>query len=96
MAEFIGRNKMARLNLGPDQGFAAMGKSIPLDCRQKALDHCKTMGLTDPDDAFTCVQRMSNHLERDHPYEAMEVGSEYLDLTGVYRLMAVLLTSPSP
>jgi hypothetical protein len=32
-------------------------------------------------------------LERDKPYEAQAAGMKFLDLTGTYRLFAVLLTT---
>jgi len=77
-----------------DDGFNAMGKPIPLARQQAGMDHCKQMGLTDRDQITSLVGGMVNLLERDRPYEAQAFGMKHLDLTGVYRLMAVLLTGP--
>jgi len=51
------------------------------------------MGLTDNEDAWRCVGTTAEALERDKPYEAQAAAMVYLDLTGAYRLMAVLLTA---
>jgi hypothetical protein len=94
MAEFLGQKKPRRLTkVGSGDGFDAMGKPIPLYRRTAALDHCRQMGLTDPEDAWSCVGGVAEQLERDAPYEAMAAGMKYLDLIGTYRLMAVLLTA---
>lgn len=93
MAEFLNRPRPQRRKDQPGSGFNAMGKPVPMFRRQAALDHCKAMGLTDTQDAWACVGRMSEALERDEPYKAMEAGMVYLDLTGTYRLMAVLLSA---
>jgi hypothetical protein len=74
--------------------FDAMGKPISPDARQRGYDTCKEMGLTDSARAWECVSGMAAQLQRDKPYEAVEVGMRFLDLTGTYRLMAVLLTEP--
>lgn len=76
------------------QGFDAMGKPVPHSRRQHADEHCKDMGLTDWSKRKAVIDGMAEALERDEPYKAMEVGMTYLDLTGTYRLMAVLLTDP--
>ncbi len=79
-----------------DSGFAAMGKPVPAYRRQAAYEHCKLMGLDDPEKRWDCVNSMAAKLERDEPLFAMEAGYRYLDVTGCYRLMAVLLTAPKP
>jgi len=38
------------------------------------------------------INAVAKDLEIDKPYEAMEFAAEYLDTTGMYRLMAILLT----
>jgi len=81
---------------GSGDGFDAMGKPVPIYRRTAGLEVCKAMGLTDREDAIACVGGMAEQLERDKPYEAMARGMRYLDLTGTYRLMAVLLTAPEP
>ncbi len=76
-------------------GFAAMGKPVPFWRRQAGYETCRAMGLTS-ENAYSAVGVMSEQLERDQPYDAMEKGMEYIDLTGTYRLMAVLLTASRP
>lgn len=74
-------------------GFNAMGRPIPYYRQQAAYETCKAMGMTDRNEMTACVGAMSEALERDEPYAAMEAGMKYVDLTGTYRLMAVLLTA---
>ncbi len=95
MAEFLGDHFPSVEVKGTD-GFAAMGKPIPLYRQQAAYDACLSMGMTNRDQIHTLVSSMAQALERDKPYEAMQAGSRGLDLTGVYRLMAVLLTAAKP
>lgn len=76
-----------------DDGFDAMGKPVPQYRRQAGYDTCKDMGLNRAEDRWSVVNGMAEQLERDKPHEAMEIGMKYLDLTGTYRLMAVLCTS---
>lgn len=95
MAEFIGK-KQEQIRKEDDamaSGFNAMGKPVPYYRRQAAMDHCRQMGLTDTGKAMSVIDRMSEALARDEPYNAMEAGMAHLDLTGTYRLMAVLLTA---
>lgn len=88
MAEFISSRKQK-----PSiDGMSNMGKPIPFIRRAEADKHCKDMGMTDPDKRTSVINGVSNALERDNPYEAMQEGMNYLDLTGTYRLFAVLLT----
>ena len=68
-----------------------MGKPVPYERRQRAYEAAKSMGL-DADSSFMAVDGMAEQLRRDKPYEAMQVGMRYVDLTGTYRLMATLLT----
>ena len=95
MAEFMNQQKPKHENLGPDAGFNMMGKTVPFYRREAGFKHCKQMGLN-TEDAYSVVGMMSEQLERDEPYTAMENGMVYLDLTGTYRLMAVLLTAVKP
>jgi hypothetical protein len=76
-----------------DSGFDAMGKPMPLHRCTVALHHCRDMGLTNTEQAMACVSGMAAQLARDEPYEALAVGMRYLDITGCYRLIAVLLTA---
>jgi len=87
MAQFMNQVKPEN-----HDGFAAMGKPIPVFRRDAALQHCRDMGL-ETADGMAVVSGVAEQLERDEPYKAMEVGLKYLDLTGTYRLFAVLLTA---
>lgn len=75
-----------------DSGFNAIGKPIPLFRKEAAYQQVKEMGVTSPEDRMLLVNSVSEHLERDQPYEAQAAAMKYLDLTGAYRLVAVLLT----
>ena len=96
MTEFINQVVPPRFQSAPGDGFDAMGKPIPLYRCTAALEHCRQIGLDNADDAMACVSGMAEQLKRDQPYEALAVGMRYLDLTGTYRVMAVLLTAPDP
>ena len=95
MAEFIGQEKPESLkdDYGPDEGFNAFGKPVPIYRKQAAFAHCKAMGLTDFEEMWRCIETMSIKIERDEPYDAIGAGMVYLDLTGTYRLLAVLCTA---
>lgn len=88
------RSKMAQFinqTLSPQMSpFNQMGKPIPATARSEGYSHCKDMGLNSAR-AMECVNGVSEQLQRDKPYEAMETGMKFLDLTGTYRLFAVLL-----
>lgn len=75
-------------------GFNAMGQPIPLARRQAAYETCQSIGLTDREEMMRCVTGMAEQLERDKPFEAQQIAMQHVDLTGAYRLMAVLLTDP--
>ena len=91
MAEFLWQKKPPKIKSGHDEGFNAMGKPIPIS-RKKAGDiHLKDMGVADAEDRFRCVAMVSARLEHDEPYGAIEDAMKYVDLTGAYRLLAVLL-----
>ena len=70
--------------------FNGMGKPLHEEARSQAYEHCKAMGLSSAR-AWECVQAVANCLERDKPYEAQAAAMKFLDLTGTYRLFAVLL-----
>lgn len=78
-----------------DSGMSAMGKPIPFYRQQVGYEHCLSMGLT-RQNAHSAVSAVSEQLARDKPYEAMAAGMRFLDLTGTYRLFAVLLTAEKP
>lgn len=88
--------------IGPDtttegmDGFAAFGKPVPIYRRSAALHHARDMGCTDTEKMTFAIDRMCQFIERDEPYEAMQAGMHLVDLTGTYRLLAVLLCAEKP
>lgn len=90
MAEHMNQSPTERMD-----GFDGMGKSVPPARRQAAYETCKAMGLDDSARAWECVNGVAEQIERDKPYEAQHVAMRFVDLTGAYRLMAVLLTAPA-
>lgn len=93
MAEFINQ----KIDRNPDYEDAMnnMGHPVPKEQRGMAYDHCKQMGLNSAD-AMSCVSETAEQLERDKPYEAQGRAMKYLDITGAYRIFAVLLTHVKP
>lgn len=76
-------------------GLGAMGHPIPAYRRQAGYDFCRSLGLTQ-ERATEAVSGVAGQLERDEPYYALELGMKFLDLTGAYRLFAILLTGSKP
>ena len=91
-AEFMHQRYEAPSKAQQD-GFARMGQPIDFTVRAEAYKHVVEMGITDKATAMQCVERVAEQLENDEPYAAMAAGMRYLDLTGTYRLFAVLLTA---
>lgn len=95
MAEFKGRKQTAMRaeDARAADGMAAFGKTVPYYRRDAAMAHCRDMGLNDTGKAMATIDRMSEAILRDEPYQAFEAGMAHLDLTGTYRLLAVLCTA---
>jgi hypothetical protein len=93
MAEFLNQEPNEKQKFDTDEAFNAMGKPIPSHRKSNAIKHLKEMGMNDMQDITMCIDRVANQLERDEPYKAMLEGMKYLDLVGIYRLFAVLLTA---
>lgn len=95
MAEFMGAKQLAMraADAKTASGFDAMGKPVPYYRRQAAMEHCRDMGLKNTGAAMATIDRMAEAISRDEPYQAMEAGMAHLDLTGTYRLLAVLCTA---
>lgn len=92
MAEFIGQTQPETCS-----GFDNMGKPVPDFSRQKAYDTLKAIGVQGAALRRQVVVNMADRLERDKPYECVSEGMRAMDLTGTYRVMAVLLTAePEP
>lgn len=91
MAEHLGQDKTHDPSY--EDGMNNMGKPIPDFRRDAAYEHCKAMGLGSAD-AMAAVSETAEQLERDKPYEAQGRAMKYMDITGAYRLFAVLLIHP--
>jgi hypothetical protein len=76
------------------EAFEAMGKPVPEDRRDAAYSWLRSIGIG-REEAWQTVQQASTALERDHPHEVFKIAMQFIDLTGAYRLMALLLTSPA-
>lgn len=99
MAEFKGNTAQVQQRASDDLtagGMAAFGKPVPTYRKDVALKHCRDMGLTDTNKATGMINRAAGAIERDQPYKAMEALTAYLDLTGAYRLLAVLCAAEEP
>jgi hypothetical protein len=70
-----------------------MGKPIPPHRRTAAERHLTQMGISNAEERFRCVSAAAEKLERDQPHAAIQQAMRCVDLTGAYRLVAVLLTS---
>lgn len=78
-------------------GMGAMGHPVPFYRRQVAYEYLLEIGF-DSGDAMSLTNAVSDKLERDKPYEAMDISvhGRRIDLTGMYRLFAHLLADPAP
>lgn len=72
--------------------FANMGKPIPNTRRDRAYQWAKDDAGVEREKAWNMVQLVSTQLERDHPHEGLKEACKTVDLTGAYRLFAILLT----
>jgi hypothetical protein len=81
-----------------ETGFNAMGKPIPANRLDRADTFVKSVFPEDRELSYTIVTKAKNALERDKPFELLGAISGLdkdlarLDLTGRYRLAAILLT----
>ena len=92
MAEFL--NQTVPQDHVYDEGFGNMGKPIPDFRKDEAYRTCRDDFGMDSAKAMSCVTGCAEALERDRPHEAMSQAMRYIDLTGTYRLFAVLLVHP--
>lgn len=96
MNDGVGMRLFPPVETEGDEGHAAFGKKVSFARRANADSHLKEMGLTDITARLDCIGKMAEAIERDEPMRAMNDCFKYLDVTGCYRLMAVLCTNPSP
>lgn len=91
MAEFLNQ-VIPHGDPATTDGFGNMGKPIPDFRKDEAYRTCRQEFGMDASKSMGTVQGCAQSLERDKPYEAMEAAMKYgVDLTGAYRLIAVLL-----
>lgn len=77
--------------------FDALGHEVPHFRREAGNAHLKDMGFTDAEKRFDIVQKMAGNIERDNPHMALEDALQQgPDVTGCYRLLAVMLTAQQP
>lgn len=78
---------------GGESGFEAMGRQVPMHRRAEAERHLGQMCPEwDAEKRFGVVSAMSISIEQDNTHAALEDAlSAGLDVTGCYRLLAVLL-----
>ncbi len=75
-----------------DSGFNAFGKSVPTERQVAALD-CAVEDLgVDPLLCDPVIRAAARYIELDNVHDAMLVLRNIVDLTGAYRLLAVLCT----
>lgn len=79
---------------GQADGFDAMGRPVPEKRRDNAYQWLRSIGVG-REKAWDTVETMAGHIERDHPHEALEAARKVVDITGAYRLLALLLTGES-
>ena len=80
----------------PDTGFEAFGKPVPSYRRTAALEHARAMGCDDTQKITFHIDRACTEIQNDQPYKAMEELGMLVDLTGIYRLLAVLCVAEKP
>jgi len=66
-----------------------LGKSIPNSCKTLSRKFLDDISVKD-DDGF--IDKIVHYLECDLPDRAMNTANEKIDVTGSYRLIAILLT----
>lgn len=72
-------------------GFDALGERVPDRRRAAAMRHLREMAPSlDTETEFEVVGKTAAAIERDEPYNALRAARDALDLTGAYRLIAVL------
>lgn len=90
MAQFL--NQKVPRDGTYDEGMGNIGKPIPFERRDEAYRTCREDFGMSAENSMSCVSSCAAALERDRPHDAMSQAMRYIDLTGTYRLFAVLLT----
>lgn len=75
-------------------GFSAFGQPVPVERQVAALDTAvEQIGVSDML-ADPVIREAARYVELDQPDEALIVLRNITDLTGAYRLLAVLCAEP--
>jgi len=81
--------------LEPD-GFDAFGQHVPNHRRSAGLRFLQGLGI-DTGRASATIAKACAAIERDDPFRAMQIiENDGVDLTGSYRLLALLCTTETP
>ncbi len=86
------RDKWAKHKSETGDAFDAFGKPVPTERQVAALDCAVEVMGADPDLADPIIQRAARYIESDEPLYAFTVLQNIVDLTGAYRLVAVMCT----
>lgn len=76
--------------MGEPSGFDAMGEPVPDERVREARRHAERIGCNDAGFVDTMARAVAN----DRPAKAMNTAREHVDLTGAYRILAVLCAHP--
>lgn len=96
MAEFINTTNQKEQRADDAScadGMNAFGKPVPMFRKIAAEQHCRDMGMDDTAKITGMISRVSEFIARDDPHRALEALMAYVDLTGAYRLLAVMCTA---
>jgi len=78
-------------------GFRALGRQVPWFRRAAADQHLKAMGFTCAEQRWSIVCALAGRVASDDPHMALEECMRLgVDVTGCYRLLAVILSAPPP
>lgn len=78
--------------MSADTEFNALGKPVPTIRQVAALDCAVDVMGVDPKLADPVIRDAARYIELDKPWQALQVLRNIVDLTGAYRLMAVMCT----
>jgi len=77
-----------------NDGFSAFGKPVPVERQVAALDAAVEVIGVDQMLADPVIQVAARYVALDQPDKALTVLRNIVDLTGAYRLLAVMCAEP--
>jgi hypothetical protein len=77
-----------------NDGFNAFGHPVPTERQVAALDTAVEVIGVDPMLADPVIRNAARYVELDQPDKALTVLCNIVDITGAYRLLAVLCAEP--